>query len=357
VADQADRPPVSTQVTITTGTFPYAFDNSTSESMSAMTEFQRIADSDQIHIYIKGDTTTGGVLTCESRYTRQSKTYSASFDDASLFELDVAHDVDQMVNRCKITVQPRSDGSTDQVLYALGEPRYLPAKYNTIIEGPYSDPNQSGERVGGQDLQALASGTDYAMFRNANGSGTDMTASLQIVDECGANGARFLIHNADDQDGWLTLLRKRGTPLLSYDPTTAVYEDTESIRKYGARQLSFDMPYQTESEVAQNAAIMVVNSRKSPLSNAKEMRFLADRSSALMTQALAREVGDVIRVKEQVSSGSVYVSYYIQAISLDIVQGGYVWCSWQLAPVNPQGGFWILGTSILGTDTVLGWTD
>jgi hypothetical protein len=356
VVDQADTPPVSTQISIDTGVLPFAFDNSQSEDMSAMTEFQRIADSDQIAIYLKGDETTGGVLVCESRNFRQSQAVAASFDDSALFEMDVAHNVDEMVNRCKITVKPRTDGTADQVLYAMGDVRLIVSKDNIVIEGPYTDPNQSGKRIGGQDLQELSSGTDYALFRNSDGSGRDMTASLQIVDESGANGARFLIHNADDQDGYLTILQKRGTPLYDYDPTTAVYEDTDSIRKYGARQVSFDMPYQTESQVAQNAAILTVNARKSPLSNVREMRFAADRSSALMTQALLREPGDLIKVKEQVATGSVYVQYYIQSVTLEIVDGGSIWCAWELAPVNAQGGFWILGTSILGTDTVLGWT-
>jgi hypothetical protein len=357
VADNADNPPVSTDISGDTGTFPYCFDNSEVESMSAMTEAQRIAQSDQCHIYLKGDTTTGGVLVLESRASRQSRTVDASFDDSSLFALDIAHDLESMVNRCKVTVNPRSDGSADQVLYALGAPRLITSKENIVIEGPYTDPSQSGKRVGGQALQTLASGTDYAMFRNSDATGRDMTTSLQIVDESGANGARFLIHNADDQDGYLTLLRKRGTPLLDYDPTTSVYEDEDSIRRYRTRQVSFEMPYQTDSTVAQNAAIQTVNARSSPLSKVREMRLPQATASSLLTQALAREVGDLIQIKEQVAIGTSYVRFYIQSVSLDIGPTGIVDCAWGLAPVNAQGGFWILGTSILGTDTVLGWTD
>lgn len=357
VTDRADQPPCATDYDITTGDFPYAFDNSQGESMSAMTELQRIAQSEQIFIYLKGDTLTGGVLRCESRLERQSRAVSASFGDESLSEIDIAHELDAMVNRCKVTVNPRSDGSTNQVLWALGSPRLLPAKSNVVIEGAYTDPSLSGERVGGQDLVTLVSGTDYAMFANGDGTGRDMTASLNVYDECGANGARFLVNNADDQDGWLTILRKRGTPLLDYDPTVSVHEDPDSIRTYGARQVSFDMPYQTDSDFADKAAIMTVNARKSPLSNVRSLKFTTATNATLLTQALQREIGDVVQVKEQVAIGTGYVRFYITQIGLEIGPTGSIACEWQLAPVNAQGGFWLLGTSVLGTDTVLGWTD
>lgn len=354
ICDLADKPPCSTfVVTSPVGfVFPFAFDNSEVETMTAMTEFQRLAMSEQGWVYEKGDAVSGGVLSFEPHNYRQTKSVDATFDDSSLFELDIAHDVESMVNRAHVTYQPRSDGTPASTLFSQPE-SFIESKDNIIVSGPFTDPNQDGERIGATDLVAIDA-TDYALRTAAGGGGSDMSSSLQIVDESGANEARFRLHNADDRSGYFTI-RKRGTPLYNYDPGTVTYEDADSIRQYGPRPVSFTMPYQSEPENAIAAAAVTVNARQSPLSNVRAMRIAADKSSALMTQVLQREVGDLIEVSEQVATGSEYVQFYIQHVTLDIDEDGFIWCTWQLVPVNSYGGYWFLDDSLLGEDTVLGW--
>jgi hypothetical protein len=357
VVDLADKPPCSTAVTTSTGQFPYAFDNSQVESMSALTELQRIAMSDQFHVFLKGDTTTGGVLTLQSRAQRQALTASAQFADSALSGLEIAHDSESMVNRCQITYVPRTEGTPGSVLYGLQAPYAITSKANVVIEGTYADPAQDGVRIGAVDTITTVATTDYQMWSNSNGTGRDMTTSLQVRELAGANGVQFIVHNADDADGYITRLQLRGTPLYHYAPATVTHSDADSIRTYGARPVAFEMPYQADGLAALNAAILTVNASKDPLSSVRELRFTTGANNTLTTQALAREVGDLIEIKEAVTLGTVYRKFYIQHVRLDINAAGGMACAWTLAPVNSQNGFWILGTSILGTDTVLGWTD
>ena len=77
-----------------------------------------------------------------------------------------------------------------------------------------------------------------------------------------------------------------------------------------------------------------------------------------MTQALAREPGDKIALAETVtgltnSSGGAEVAYFIQGVRLTVRPRNIIDVSWPLAPADAQSA-WILETSTLGNDTVLG---
>ena len=354
VTDEADRPPCATSIQIGSEVFPYALDNSLAESMPALTEYQRVAMSDFSKIVVRGDTTTGGVLTFWHRGYIQVLTPSATLDN-TMHELDVLYDSDSMVNRAKATYQPRTLGSAGTVLCTLTSSHPVRNGDTVTITLPYVHPTIENTRVGALGQVSVVATTDYLMFSNSDGTGANLTSGFTVIDDYGANATIFTITNSSGQDGYVTHLQQRGTPIYHFDPVEVTYEDSDSVRRYGPRLLSFEMPYQTDGDDADAAVRVVVSSLKSPLSRVRQLSFTADASATLMTQALAREPGDMIELRESVTTGTTYVSYYIQQVRLDIRSGELVSCTWMLAPVNTEVTFWVLGVSTLGDDTVLGW--
>lgn len=356
MVDAADRAPVSVVFwSNDTDVFPYALDNSRSEEMPALTEFQRIAQSDFNKTVIRGDTATGGVLSYYDRVTLQSLISVAQFDN-SMNDLEFVYARDSIINRARATYYPRTVGGSPVDLFVLESPRTVKAGEMIEIEGPYTDPNEAGAvRIGRTNA---ATTPTVAVNTASDGSGTDITADCEIVTDAGANQVRFTVTNHSAFDGYVTQAELAGTPIYFYDPETVPYSDGDSIRRHGIRGRGtgdIDMVYQATGENAEAAARHVVVSRANPLSNVRSLSFVADRSEALMTQALSREPMDRIDVRETMVTGSAYVTFDIHEVQYSVDENGFLTTTWALAPVNDIGGWWKLGVSQLSVDTRLAW--
>ena len=353
--DAADRAPVQTLISTNTETFPYALDSSESESMPALTEFQRICQSDFSKIYIKGNQDDGGVLVLQDREQIQSIEIAATFDNTML-GLEFAYERDAIINKALATYYPRTVGGGSVVLFALDGSRSIKIDETIEVDGPYTDPAEVAVRVG---RTLAATTTTVAVNTASDGSGTDITADCEVVTDAGANRVVFTITNRSPYDGYVTQAQLEGVPIYFYDPQTVPNSDGDSIRRHGVRgprgDGALDMPYQDSPEAAAAAARFVVVSYSTPLSRIKAMTIAGNASADLMLKALSLEPGDVIQLREAMVSGSTYRNYYIHEVSMEIAQNSLVFVSFALAPVNASGGWWTLGSSALGTETVLAW--
>jgi hypothetical protein len=352
VFDEADKQPAAVSISTTSPILPFAFDNSRSESMRAMTEIQRIAQSDFSQTVMKCQD-PGGVLTYEDRETIQAKQPTGTFD-GNMNEFEFSHDLDSIVNSVRVSVQPRNVPGGTVVLYQAGSSITLGPNETRTVDGVYIDPNQAARRVGALTVTTPVATTDYTAFNPDNLE--NLTSDLVVTASLGGNAVRVSVFNSRvDSNCEVDFLRVRGVIADSDNPDAEIYEDPNgSVKKYGPCECQFDMPYQSELDVAHDAATFIVGSRSGPTVAAR-MRFLADRSEAFMEQALSREPGDVVEIRESQTSGSTYHNYYIQECSLEADDNGMLWCEWLLAPVITGDRFWTLGVSQLGLDTTLAW--
>ncbi len=107
--------------------------------------------------------------------------------------------------------------------------------------------------------------------------------------------------------------------------------------------------------MTQNYAEFLTVTRKTLANQPQSIGFIASGSSTLMTQALAREPGDVITVSETMS-GFSSVRAAIQSVELEVTHKNWLRCRWGLAPAN-NVPLWLLGTagfSEVGVTTIVG---
>jgi hypothetical protein len=104
--------------------------------------------------------------------------------------------------------------------------------------------------------------------------------------------------------------------------------------------------------VGQGAADFFLGKFKNPLAQARRITVLAT-TAALLTQILTRDISDRITLSETVTG--VSDDFFINAVELSVTANGHVMASYTLAmAADPFSAlYWMLGTSVLGTNTLL----
>lgn len=348
------RQPVATSYAAAQLEYPYALDTAEDEATSAMTELARAVFSDLGYLYIKGDTSTGGVLRYEDRRVRQAAASALATLSNTMSGLEVSRSRGLIYNRVKASVNPRRvDADATTVLYQYDAAQLLalgPGETVTII-GQYKDPEQRAQRVGGVDLVAPVATTDYT-FGTGPGD-TSLTASLTVTATTGGNSAIIDLTNGAAVTGFVTFLQIRGRGLYAYDAVTLQATDATSKAAYGEYVLSLDLPHESRQHVASSVAAVFLARHKDPRSNVRGVTFWANNSDALMTAALAREPGDMVALTE--TATGINASYFINGVNYAIVDGANLNVNWVLAPDYDTASAFILNTSALDGADVLGW--
>jgi hypothetical protein len=307
------------------------------------------------YCYVKGDTTQGGTFTFESRHHRAANpTVEITLTDA-LFDragIVVPGKRDEIYSTVQVFVRPtRVDAAATTVLYSLQTTTTLvqPGATLDTLFGPYRDP-ANNDQIGGTAQVTPVATTDYTMNTASDGSGVDLTANFTVTASYTGVGVRWTIVNNGTVAGYVTKLQLRGKGIYRYDALIEVAVEGT----YGQRVLTLDMPFQNNTNVAGDVGSYLSQILSSPFAHVPSVRFLANKSDALMAAAILREPGDRIALSETVSG--VDAEFTINRVRLELQPGGLLWCTWGLEPASSQR-FWLLGVagaSELGNTTVLG---
>jgi hypothetical protein len=292
------------------------------------------------------------------RHTRVSAASSFTFTD-SMHDFVAPSSLNSVFNVVRLTIHPPSvDSAATTVLYADQVGREIPASSTVEFWVSYRDPNSTDTLIGGLSVvNPLASSTDYKGNSQANGLGTDLTSSLSVTLLPFASTAQVTIVNSATTPVFMVdatgaaAFRIRGKGVYDRGPQT--YE--ASVTQTSVRPLSIDLRYQDDPLVAQNYADFLRVSRDTVTNQPQSLGFIASGSSSFMTQALAREPGDVVTVTETMS-GFTAVKAAIQAVELVVTHSSWLKCRFSLAPANniPLWLWGVAGNSEWGTTTRYG---
>lgn len=347
------RPPVATSYAAAQLEMPYSLDTTKDESTPVMSELNKLVLTDMGYLYLKGNTSAGGVLTFEDRRARENPPASAATLNDTMVTMKPRRPRDLIYNTVKVIVHPRIvDPDASSVLYTLdtSNPPAIAAGETITIIGQYRDPDQRAQRVGGVNLAAPVATTDYT-FGTGPGDGS-LTANLSVTATSGGNSAIIQLQNTGAVTGYVTKLQIRGRGLYDYAPITYTTTDATSKATYGERVLTLDLPYESRTHVAKSLGDLYLSLYKDPHYFVDGVEFIGNRSATLMGYALSIEPGAVVTLTETVTG--INTAYFVNGVSYRLEPGGILHTAWVLAPVLDTGSYWILGTSTLGVSTILG---
>ncbi len=254
------------------------------------------------------------------------------------------------VSQVQVRLLPRSIGPAGTVLWVLENAQRIPPRGVLHIVARFRD--DVGRPIGALDLIPPVRLLDFEANALADGSGLDLSAQVEIVlRQADFSAALLEIRNRSNLTVWLQAgAQVRGTPLYTGDPLTLEQTDCGALAFYSLQALRFDLPLLGSVEQAESLARFELARRRTPRGH---LRSLTLSSAAHAAQIVARTLFDRITVQEAQTGHDA--DYFIIAEDHSVDLGGYHHrVTWLLESADANR-FWVLGSSRLNADTVLGY--
>lgn len=198
--------------------------------------------------------------------------------------------------------------------------------------------------------------TDFTVNTQADGLGSDLTASITISVVKKATIMEITLTNTSASNGFLTLLKARGTPINAGDETFMVAEDATSQTAYGIRSYAFPAPLQGSVQNALDYARAVLAVYKGPVPVLK-VGFQANRDATRFAEMIVRDVSDRVTIVANNNADlGINEDFFVENMRhhINVARHHEVEFECSSAALG-GGGFWILGVSTLGVSTKLGY--
>lgn len=351
----ADAQPPAQDLDTGVDVIPYAFDALQGNAW-ALPIIRDLAQSSNGLFCVQGDGTARYI----NRVNRSTSTSAVTLTN-TMHGFAAPSQIAGILNKARVTIHPKSiSPAATEELYASMDGASIVVNYGETVTlwVDYTDPNDRETRVGGANVvTAVAEGTHYHAYYPdlyLPGGGNPTAAITVTLTAFGAS-AKWTFEN----DGALALpvyveslvvigkaLRDLGEE--SYESSAEYY--------YGERAMAVDLPYQGAGETARGMAQWIVDQySRETRPQIAWVKFLANDSDTLMTQALAREPGDCVTLTETMT-GTAAVRCIIHSVSFEVEAPRWIRCRWGVAPASPWA-MWSLGTTgftELGETTTLG---
>lgn len=347
------RTPAACSLAVAQQKYPYALDTGFDESTTALTELQRVAQSDRGFVVIRGDQTQGGTLTYFDRRQRMNGISSgiqplsaSTILQTNMIQMHTPRPRGQVYNRIYTTAHPRIvDGALTTVLYVLTSQPTIANGETAIFEGGYTDPALRSQRVAAASMLTPVAGVDFT----AGTSTCDFSMNdvVVIAGSYGSNTLRLAVtNNSAHLKLVLNRLQVRGAGIYDYSPVTNQAQDAISIANYGQARLSVDMPYESSVTVASAIGDYDLAQWKNPRYAPDSVTFVGTGNACLMDAGLRREPGDVIGITENVVGLSAS-EFFVQSVHLTISGRSRAVFSWGLQDRSDFTDYWVLNVDKL----------
>jgi len=339
------EPPLETDYSVGSVTFPTVFDTVQSET-TAIGELQKIIMSEWTHAYIKGDRTGGETFVLESRDDRvgandteigvssaesgyelredggnclledgyiglRNEKENAEFDNCFL-SAKIGYG-EGIINKVETNSYPRRvDDAATTVLAELQEPFKIEAKKSKEdFRLSYRDPDGVAKSVVGIDMVTPESGVDYIANSAKDGSGSDLTDQLEITHDYGVQAVNYdLLENIGTSDLWVTTLQARGRGVYHDDSVTFLYKDQNSIDEHREKLKKLDFKYIADPTISESIGVLVVEKNSTPKLRLETCTINANKNGSMLVSFLDLEPGTRATFKETL--GNINEPYYIQ---------------------------------------------
>jgi hypothetical protein len=200
---------------------------------------------------------------------------------------------DDVLNYVVVTYYPRVIGAANSTLYSLGNaPLTLSAGQNRQMTVRYQVTDALHAAVAGKDMQTPVPTLDYTATANADGTGGDLTTTLQTVVTFNATSADITLINGGGVALYLQTFNLRGTPLTSYQPAQVTAMDSLSIVAQGEQKRALDIPALGDIDLAQAYAESLTQRYANPVGRIASATLWANRDEATLVALLPLAVGE-----------------------------------------------------------------
>ena len=334
-------------------TLDYALDDLRGERATALDALYRVTLSELGYLTAEGDDDVDGetVRFVDRTYRAQRP---AGHQIRRALTLVLQRSITEAVDLVRVGISLRRvDAGTTTVLYQLGDAAMaIPAGATIHPFGPYRDPAQEAQRVGGANLQTPVSGTDYVANTAADGSGTDVTTQLTVTASFGASGVRWTITNTGTVTAYLTTLQARGRGIYDYARAYLEAAPTSVSADQAHNILTLTLPYGSDLNVAQSVADDLLDVYGIPRTRVQSVTLMASRNAAMATLAVSARLHELCSVVDELAG--VTTAHHVNRLAYRVASPGDVRVTIDLAHTD-ETDVWILGTSTLGETTRLGW--
>ena len=250
------------------------------------------------------------------------------------------------------TLWTHPETGSDSPSIKAGESNSYYAQYPPPTEGVFAS------AIAGQVAVAAwttpAATTDFTVNAAADGSGTNLTSSINVAVAKLSNSMKITLTNTSSTDGVITLLKARGTTVISSDPVLMVAEDATSQTAYLKRTYPNFPQWLPSSQEAQQWVNARLSIFKDPLPQLT-IGWTATKNANTLAAALDLDVSMRVTVVAENNAGlGIDEDFFVEAIRHSISRGNTLHrVSMDLSPVSASSGFFSLGVSTLGQNTRL----
>ena len=338
-------------------------------SGSALKSMRQVEETENGFIYEARD----GKIKFEGRHFRmtdvQSVNSQLTFSDATdrtySYETILHEDpLPSIFNVFEATVVTYSEGSL-AVLWTLGESGTASpalksgdsviyyAQYPPMVDGVLA--SEIAGQVTVKEWTTPVAGTDYTVNAAADGSGAALHGSVGVAVSKASNTMKITLTNNHATDGFITLLRARGTTLNTSDPTLVVAEDSTSQTAFLKRTYRSSAKWFPTAAEAQNWCNFSLARFKDPMARLV-LSFTAGKEAASLFAALDLDISHRVTITATSARTLLGINedFIVENIRHTVSEGKMLHQTiLELSPAKAGAGFWALGYSKLGLETKL----
>ena len=307
-----------------------------------------------------------GQIAFENRFHRlteaSSTTSQATFSDASgatysYVAVAQADPLSTIVNHVEATARTFNTASI-ATLWTHPEtgsasPTLAPGEAKTF-EAEFPNPDAANNAMEVDAWTTPAATTDILANTASDGTGTNKTSDITIAaSKTAERMAITLTNSASGSDVYLTKVQARGTAVSTKNPCTVRTIDTTSQTAHGERKYVAKTSFIPTTSEAQDWCDYQISIYGTPIEILTMNINASDEDNRF--QVLVRDISDRITVVAGNDSKlGINADFFIEHERHTVSDGGTKHLTtWRLSPAS--GGysqFWVLGTSVLGTNTV-----
>ena len=187
-----------------------------------------------------------GIARFYSRRRLNEPTIQIIESDDILREIAVNQPWELIRNQVEIPVSPRTQQAAS-TLFSITDPIAVTSGETLTMWAAYT---YNDEQVPALSVSVTQPSSDYKVYQNSNGTGTDLTANFTLAVTTFNESAKLVITGYGGTNGYITALNVKGNALTSPNPSIIRGEDATSIATYGNRKLVIDSKWQQSTNDA-----------------------------------------------------------------------------------------------------------